>query len=442
MARDNDGWRFRIRTDSILPPTDILTRYSPLLRRLAPNALVIVGRGSTGVLPVAAAAVASQAFGLEAMGRLSTALMLAYATAEVADGFSQRYVPRLTSGGVIPSSVAHTLAAFNGLRFVMLAIGLVLSGIVLYPAVQERSLWPAVIVLSALWTTAANMHYALALTTDDYLTMGVGPVIALGMLLLIAGGLAAARPQWGIWTIAIALHLARLAELAFLRGRQAWPGLTLTRAALAEQWRATRYLVGQTLLSALHVRLVIPLAALLAGPAAAASFSIAFSLLAVVSLSAVAITVPAYRRAVAAGPPPHLAEAFRRTRSDFVAGSLACGGMVLALWLATPWLVRLMFGVADASVHTLVRVVLLGGFFEAWALFATVWYYACFRDRDLLIRSMTAVAGGWVALFVGHAIAGAWGMAWGFAIIRLAAVVLVYQPVFASLAHDRDTRRG
>ena len=155
------------------------------------------------------------------------------------------------------------------------------------------------------------------------------------------------------------------------------------------------------------------------------------------SLSAVAITVPAYRRAVAAGPPPHLAGAFRRTRADFVFGSLACGGMVCALWIGTPWLVRLMFDVADAEVHALVRIVLLGGFFEAWALFATVWYYACFRDRDLLIRSVTTVAAGWVALFASHAIAGAWGMAWGFAITRVAAVALVYQPVFASLLRER-----
>jgi hypothetical protein len=402
---------------------------------------VVVGRGSTGVLPVAAAALASRAYGVEAMGRLSTALMLAYAAAEVADAFSQRYVPRLVSSGAGRDTVTEALAAFNGLRFVILAIGLVLSVLALYPAVGELSAWPLFIVLTSIWATAANMYYAQALTADDYVTMGLGPTIALAALLGTAIALQAVVPHWGIWTLTIALHGARAIELRFLRARQAWPGLRLMRAPMVEQWQATRYLIGQTLLSALHVRLVIPLAALLAGPAAAASFSIAFSLLAAVSLSAVAITVPAYRRAVDGGPPADLAEAWHRTRPDFFLGVVGCSGIVAVLWIFTPQLVRLVFALHDPAVHALVRMVLLGGLFEPLALFGTVWYYACFRDRDVLIRSVVAVAGGWIALSVGHALAGPWGMAAGFTIARVGAVVLLYQPVVASgLAGWRSQR--
>ncbi len=394
--------------------------------------MVIIGRGSTGAFPVVAAALTSRAHGLEVMGELATALMLAYATAEVADIFSQRHVPRLV-GLQTREALSDRLAAYNALRFVVLGVGLCLSLAALNVALPATPSWTYAVLGTAVWSTMTNMQYALALAADDYLTIGIGPAIALAALFVGAFALGEALPYRNVWTLALALNVSRLIELAWVRRRQSSPGVRFERQALAAEWQATRFLLGQMMLSAAHVRLVVPLVALLAGAAAAGAFSIGLSVLAVVSMSAVAITVPAYRHATVAGPPADLAEAWRRTRPDFFLSLVVTVGLTFMLLTITPWLVTLAFDVSDRSVHSVVRLIVLSGLFEGLALFAVLWYHACFRDRALLKLSIVAVIGGWVALVVGNALADVSGIAWAFFLTRVVAVLLFYQPVVVSL---------
>lgn len=379
-------------------------------------------------MPVVASALASRAYGLEVMGGLATALMLSYATAEIADAFSQRHVPRLVGAGS-PSAIRDRLAAYNAVRFAVLAVGLALSVIVLLLTVPDTPLWTFVVLIANVWATMASMHYALALSTDDYMTMGLGPVIALVSLGAIALTLQSVAPAWHVWSLAIALNVARALELAWVRRRQAWPGVSTDSRAVASEWNATRYLVAQVGLTAFHVRLVVPLVAFLAGTAAAGAFSIGLSLLAIVSMSAVAISVPAYRHANAGGPPANFAVAWARTKPDFFLGLIVSVSLALLLWLLMPWAVTTIFDVVDPAVHSIARLIVLSGLFEALALFAVLWYHACFRDRALLKLTTIAIVGGWVALVTGHALAGLPGIAWAFLATRAVTVLMIYPPL-------------
>lgn len=411
---------------------------SPWLRVVGPNLLVLIGRGATGALPLAATAFASHAYGLAAMGGLATALMLGYATAEVADGLSQRHVSRLLGAGT--SEAATAISAFNTVRVVVLAAGLLASAAIVRSIMPETGSWPFLVLVTAIWSTVANMDYAIALARDDYVAIGIGPAVGIVALFLGVWALEFISPDVGILNLCVALNVARLAELGWLRYRHDWPGLSLSVRAVIEQWRATRYLVAQALLSAFHVRLAVPLVASLGGVIAAGVFSIGLSLLSIVSLSAVAITVPAYRRAVSDGPVDDLLVAWQRTRRDFAFSLLLCSTLVLTLWVFAPWASRTIFGVHDAYVHVLIRVILLGGLFEALTLFASVWYHACVRDRELFRLSVVVAVGGWLGVAVGAMVADLPGMAWGFTLSRLGAVLLLYQGLWSSVAQSGQHR--
>lgn len=92
-------------------------------------------------------------------------------------------------------------------------------------------------------------------------------------------------------------------------------------------------------------------------------------------------------------------------------------------------LLTTIFDVVDPAVHSIARLIVLSGLFEALALFAVLWYHACFRDRALLKLTTIAIVGGWVALVTGHALAGLPGIAWAFLATRAVTVLMIYPPL-------------
>ena len=329
-----------------------LTRERPALLQ---NVLVLAGRGATGILPVLITVVASRTYDVAVMGQIVTAVAVAYAIGEVADGQSQRHVTRLLSSAAHANARAGTsddvddgrqaLAAFNGLRFTLLAIALV--AMLAVPFFHRPVLY--VVLLTAVWGATSNMQYARALADGRFDVLGIGPFVPLVVLVVLAGLLAATGVTQGPWLLALALHGARAAEVVVLGLRVPWPGWSFDPATLRRQWIETRYLLLQTAMSAAHVRLLIPVVLFVSGAATAGIFSIGLSLLSVLSLVAVAVTIPAYRRSTAAGPSATASEMIRRTWKDLAAGVAVCGLIGLLLALGTPVLLRTVFKV-DAAV--------------------------------------------------------------------------------------------
>jgi O-antigen/teichoic acid export membrane protein len=389
------------------------------------NLLVLAGRGATGLLPLLITVIASRSYDVALMGEIVTAVAVAYAIAEVADGQSQRHVTRVLANA---GSAGHerTLAAFNTLRFIMLGLGVI--GALALPFLRQPVLWA--LVATALWGTLSNMAYARALADGRYDLLGVCPFVPL--VTLLAAATIASRTPWADspWALVLGLHAARAAEAGVLALATPWPGLTASTAALRDQWTRTRYLLLQTAMSAAHVRLLMPLILVSAGAAAAGVFSIGVTLLSVLSLVAVAVTIPAYRQSANAGS-KSIAVMLRRTRVDLIAGIAVCAALGLVLALATPVLLRTLFHVADSGAADVVRIVTLGGLFEAPALLASVYYQASFRDRQLFGLSVVNVVTGWVVLVVGLWFGGLTGGAWGFLASRALSAVILWIPLLA-----------
>jgi O-antigen/teichoic acid export membrane protein len=200
-----------------------------------------------------------------------------------------------------------------------------------------------------------------------------------------------------------------------------------------DEWRQTRFLFYQGVLSSANARLIVPLVAAVSGAVAAGLLSIGLSFLGIISLAAVAITVPAYRGVLELGRSHGLSEAFRRTRHDWmwaVALSLLLTAMVT---VASQPLLGALFHVDGREARLAVVLVVLSGTFETLNLFAGSYYHACFRDRQLFILSIVTMTVSWVALAMGVASGGVVGMGLGFIASRAIGAATLYLPIITSI---------
>jgi O-antigen/teichoic acid export membrane protein len=395
---------------------------------------VFVGRGAAGVLPLVLTALASRTLGLEAMGWFASALATSYAIAEVADMLSQRQVVRVLAED--SDSARERVASFNALRLLIFAAAACVAALAWAGAGTQHFL-VAAILMAAGWGVVANGFYAQAIADGRFAIVGTGPLVSLAVAVLFAVLLSWVTPTLELWNLVIALHAGRLAELATLVGMVRWPGLRWKIDGLVEQFRSASYLLVVTLLSAAYVRLTIPVTLAIAGRSASGLMSIGLNLTAAVSITVVALTVPAYRRAVGDVAPSSMRVAFARTRSDFAAGLLATTVIVAGLVAVTPQVLRHIFHVDQPESALVVRLILLGGLFEAPALFGGVYYHACYRDRLLSVVSVVSLIASWVLIGVAGRTFGALGLGWGFLVSRAATVAILYSPVWVSGMRSR-----
>jgi len=402
-------------------------------RRWRDRALVLTGRGATGVLPVVLLSLASRSLGLDVMGIFATALALALGLAELADFFSERHIPRMVLSDASPDEQTGRIGAFNSLRFsVFLAFGVVAFGVL--ALISDRRALPAttVVLLCGAMVLVTKTQYATALAVRRYALLGFGPLVSLALAAAVAWMLLHS-PFRNLWAVVLAFFAAKLGEITLLGIQIPWPHVSLDAGRMREEWRQTRFLFYQGVLSAAHARLIVPLVAAISGAAAAGLLSIGLSFLGIISLAAVAITVPAYRSVLDLGRSHGLSEAFRRTRRDWtwaVALSLLLTAIVT---VASQPLLRVLFHVNGREAQLAVVLVVLSGTFETLNLFAGSYYHACFRDRQLFILSIVTMTVSWVALATGVASGGVLGMGLGFMASRAVSVVTLYLPILTSM---------
>jgi O-antigen/teichoic acid export membrane protein len=397
------------------------------------RAWVLTGRGAAGILPVVLLSLASRSLGLDVMGTFATALALTLGLAELADFFSERHIPRIVLSDAPTDEKTRRIEAFNSLRFaVFLAFGL--AAFAVLATISDRRALPAttVVLVCGGMVLVAKTQYAAALADRRYALLGGGPLLGLAVAAAVAWILLRS-PFKNLWAVVIALVAAKLGEIALLGTQLPWPGVNFDAGRMREEWRQIRFLFYQGVLSAANARLIVPLVAAVSGVAAAGLLSIGLSFLGIISLAAVAITVPAYRWVLELGRSHGLSEAFRRTQRDWTWAVTLSLALTATVAVVSRPLLRVLFHVDDRTAQEAVVLVVLSGTFETLNLFAGSYYHACFRDRQLFILSIVTMTVSWVALAIGVASGGVLGMGLGFMASRAVGAVALYLPIIGSL---------
>lgn len=402
-------------------------------RKWRDRVLVLTGRGATGVVPVALLSLASRSLGLDVMGTFATALALALGLAELADFFSERHIPRMVLSDASTDEQTRRLGAFNSLRFVVfLAFGVIAFAVL--ALISDRRALPAttVVLVCGGLVLVTKTQYAAALAVRRYALLAFGPVVGLAVAAAVAWILLH-LPLRNLWAVVIGLFAGKLGEIALLGTQIPLPRVSFDAGRVQDEWRQTRFLLYQGVLSAANARLIVPLVAAVSGAVAAGLLSIGLSFLGIISLAAVAITVPAYRWVLELGRSHGLSEAFRRTQRDWMwAVTLSLVLTATVAGVSRP-LLRVLFHVDDRMAQLAVVLVVLSGTFETLNLFAGSYYHACFRDRQLFILSIVTMTVSWVALALGVASGGVFGMGLGFIASRAVGVVALYLPIITSM---------
>jgi len=395
---------------------------------------VLVGRGANGLLPLCLLAVVSRHLGLQGMGAFAAALALTAALAEVADINSQRHLPRLRAADGTDTRVA----AYDRLRWLLLLIGLApVAGAAAWTATGQRAP-AAVVVAAALPMLIASRCYAAALVENRYVVLGLGPV--LGLAASVALTLLAARSLEGsLWGPALGLIAGKTIEALALRTHRAVAPRGAATVPLSAEWARVRYLVYQVLVSAVNARLVIPYVAVVAGAAAAGLLSVGINLLSVVTLMALAFTVPAYRSALETGLAATPREAFARVRHHWQLAVALGAALTVLICAATPWVLPFAFRVQGHEATMTVALVAAGAVFEPMAIFAGSLYHASLQDRRLFRLGLVNVAAGWLMTGAGGLAAGAPGMAAGFLASRAVSTLVLYVPLIRERAASLTT---
>jgi hypothetical protein len=160
-------------------------------RRWRDRALVLTGRGATGVLPVVLLSLASRSLGLDVMGTFATALALALGLAEISDFFSERHIPRMVLSDASTDEQTRRIGAFNSLRFaVCLAFGV--AAFAVLALITDRRALPAttVVLLCGGLVLVAKTQYATALAVRRYTLLGFAPLAGLAVAASVS------MPSW------------------------------------------------------------------------------------------------------------------------------------------------------------------------------------------------------------------------------------------------------
>jgi O-antigen/teichoic acid export membrane protein len=392
------------------------------------RALVLIGRGASGVLSVLVFGFLSRSAGLDLLGIFAAVYLTAQAVAEVADISSQRHVTRLLAAGAADSR--SRLEAFQALRIRTLVSTAAIALVLTLAGAREHLAVNLAVLPAAVGAFAAHTYYATALALRQYRLIAIGPAVS---LLATALGLAlfpAVASLGALWTAVAAIHAGRVAELLLLRFTLPWIPARADRVRIRREWREVRFLFFQSLLSAGNARLIVPLVGLAVGAEAAGLLSLGMSLLAVISLFAVALVLPAYRAVLDRPLSRSLLAAFRYSKRDWgtatgVGVALSAGLAIFAASALAP-----LLGLPAWHNRVALRLIVLGGAFEPLTLFAGALFQACHRDRSLFSRSVVTMSLNWVAVLAGARF-GVIGMAAALLASRGAGAAVLCWPLVA-----------
>lgn len=395
------------------------------------RALVLAGKAGTGLLPVVMLAICARLAGARGVGQFAIALSLALTVADLADFTSHRHVPRvrLASGA---RDVVSRLAAFNSLRALTLGLAAAVVGAGMLAALPRHDL-PALLVVfaSALWFFANNTSYATALADDDFFTLGVGPWVGLVVGGGVAAALALAWPWGGLWAAAAGLHTGKACETVALWRRFGVPRTSLRADDLRREWDATRHLMLAGVVSAANARILVPMVAFVIGVAGAGIVSVGLNLQAAILLLGVAISVPAFRRAVDGRRVATPREAFERIQGDWAAAIGVSVGLAAAFLVAAPPLTRLVLGGGSSEATVPVMLILAAAPFDTLCIFSGVCYHAAHHDGRFLRMTFRTTAGSLLLVAAGGWVAATSGAALGYLISRVVSAAVLNAPLIA-----------
>jgi len=395
--------------------------------------LVLLGRGSAGLLPLVVFGWVSRQSGLTALGEFASVYMLAQSVAEIADFVAQRHVSRLVASGLVGDALQTRLAGFNALRLSTLGLTLVLALVANRVGLGSGDVWLDLAILAlAPWVFATNTYYAAALALNRYLLIGLGPSVCLVVTTILMLVLPQVSLLSGVWAVVVSIHAAKACETLLLGVRLPHPALTSRREWALREWIQTRFLFFQGALSAANARLIVPLLSVAGGAQAAGLLSIGLSVLAITSLFSVAITLPAYREVLNLEPPDSPVAAWRLAKRDWVTGAWIGLVVTVGLCVLVAWPLAPVLGVTGRETRLAVSLIVLGGVFESLNLFGGALYHACHQDRRLFRLSVVTMCLNWIGAITGVKAGAAVGMAGGLLASRAVGALVLYFPILVA----------
>lgn len=183
--------------------------------------------------------------------------------------------------------------------------------------------------------------------------------------------------------------------------------------------------------SAANARILVPMVAFVIGIAGAGIISVGLNLQAAILLLGVAISVPAFRRAVDGRTVATPREAFERIRGDWAAAIGVSVGLAAAFLVAARPLTRLVLGGGEAGATLPVMLILAAAPFDTLCILSGVCYHAAHHDRRFLRTTVLTTAGSLLLVATGGWIGATSGAALGYLVSRMVSAAVLNAPLIA-----------
>jgi hypothetical protein len=351
-------------------------RWTVGSRVLLHPVLSMIGRGTTGLVPLATIAIATNQRGLDAGGRVAALLAIAYVAGEIADFQGQRDIARSEGRAHAERALGFRSATFLLIAPVALACG------------WNIAAWPqvAAFIFGGAWLIFGNTYAGVALQKGDFRSLAVAPSAGLAVTFIAA--LTLPRFFGGLLGYALSFHLGRAIEIAYMIRRTSWirPG----RFAWRAEFLRARHLLYGSLASTVAVRSMTPLTMALAGPVAAGVFAVATQIYSAFAIIPLALATTAFQRS--RGVSTHR-EATSAMQSSLRMAVLICAALLLPACVVVAFGARRFLGYADTWMIWTVVLILASAMVEPWMMFRIAALQLTFQDsevvRKLLIHTMS-----------------------------------------------------
>jgi hypothetical protein len=385
--------------------------------------LSMVGRGASGLVPLALTLLASRDEGLAGAGRVASLLALGYVAGEIADFQSLRDIARASSDDQARRSLPFRVLIF----------------LAIYPAVTAIA-WPiasgpivAAFIGTGFWVVFLNTYSGTALRHSDFVTGAIASVVSL--LVLTAAAVIVSRMQLGLLGYSLAVHLARLSEAAVLVGKLTW--IRPARFSFRQEFARAKHLLFGTITSTVVNRSLSPLALVLGGPVAAGVFSIGIQLFSALALLPFSIVTSAFPRCRGVANPR---EALERLRPALRIAVSVCFGLLLPAIPAIVFLGPPLLHLGESWMVWSIVAVVSSIVVEPWILFALAALQLTFNDDRIFTGNVVTSLLLVMAMATATSAVGAAGLAAGYAATRVLALPLVWLPALRKATQEGDLR--
>jgi O-antigen/teichoic acid export membrane protein len=371
----------------------------------------MIGRGSTGAIPLGLTAIASRHSSLAAGGTVASLVAVAYLAAELSDFQAQRDIARSKDEEDVGRSLAYRASVFGIVLPIAAAAACAVAPVAIVVA----------FVSAGLWTVLINTYAGRALQRGDFESLAVGPVTGFASTLLLALILPRFIP--GLFAYAVALHVGRLAEFVTMIVRTGV--IHPARFSWRSEWKRTKDLLFSSAASTIVGRSLTPAAFVLVGPVAAGVFGISTQLMGAFALLPLSIATTAFHQARGAASP---ADAMNRMREPLRLALVASGAFLVPAVIVAIWAGHRFLGYNELWMYGMLAITLASAFLEPWVSFSTAALQIAYRDRDLFFANGIGAVVMAILTPLCAWIFGPIGLGIGVAIARVISVVFIWIP--------------